>query len=181
MATDVTKLRREDVRPIPAAAVPIIKGVMHVMTRVHVWIYRLTEGRVGKTFAGSPCCLVVMTGHKTGERRTIPLIYIPDGDDVILVASQGGMEKHPGWYWNLKAHPNVEIIAEGRTREMVARQADDAEKARRWSKAVAVYPDFDQYQARTDRDIPLFVCSPRDGDRSGVDAAKARRGGPVGP
>lgn len=160
MATDVTKIRREDVRPIPAKAVPFIKRFMHLMTRAHVWVYRVTQGRVGKTFAGSPCCLVVMTGRKTGERRTIPLIHIPDGDEIILIASQGGMDRHPGWYWNLKADPNIEVIADGRTRKMVARQADDAEKARRWPKAVAVYKDFDQYQARTDRDIPLFVCSP---------------------
>ena len=160
MATDVTKLRREDVRPIPARAVPLIKRFMHVMTRAHVWIYRVTQGRVGKTFAGAPCCLVVMTGRKSGEHRTIPLIHIPDGDEIILIASQGGMDRHPGWYWNLVADPNIEVIAAGCTRTMVARQADDAEKARRWPKAVAVYPDFDQYQARTDRDIPLFVCSP---------------------
>ena len=160
MATDVTKVRREDVRPIPAGIVPILKPVMHAMTRAHVWLYRTSQGHLGKTFAGAVCCLVVMTGRKSGKKREIPLIFIPDGDDVILIASQGGMDKHPTWYWNLVADPNIEVIVAGSTRRMVARLADDAAKAERWPKAVAVYPDFDQYQARTDRDIPLFICSP---------------------
>jgi len=160
MATDVTKLRREDVKPIPQGAVPVLKGIMHVMTRTHVWIYKASQGRIGSNFGGSPCCLVRMTGRKSGKIREIPLIYIPDGEDVILIASQGGMEKNPTWYYNLKADPHIEIIAEGKTRKMIARQANDAEKAERWPKAVAVYADFDQYQARTDRDIPLFICEP---------------------
>ena len=160
MAIDVTKLSRDDVRPIPSGAVPFIKRMMHVATRLHVKLFEVTQGRLGKTFAGAPCCMVRMTGRKSGKPRTIPLIYIPDGDDVILIASQGGMEKNPTWVYNLSANPNVEIIVEGRTRKMVARRADDAEKAKRWPVGVAVYPDFDQYQARTERDIPLFVCSP---------------------
>ncbi|TFH25596.1 MAG: nitroreductase family deazaflavin-dependent oxidoreductase [Myxococcales bacterium] len=160
MATDVTSIRREDVRPIPAKAVSVLKRFMHVMTRVHVWIHTVSKGRIGKTFAGAPCCMVIMTGRKTGKKRSIPLIYIPHGEEVILIASQGGMDIHPVWYRNLLSEPNVEIIAEGRTRKMIARQANDAEKAARWPVALAVYADFDQYQARTDRDIPLMICTP---------------------
>lgn len=160
MAIDVTKIPHGSVKPIPKKAVPALKKVMHVITRAHVWLYRVTQGRLGKTFAGSPCCLVVMRGRKSGQLRTIPLIYIPDGPDVILIGSQGGMDIDPVWVRNLEADPNVEIIAAGKTRKMVARRADDAEKAKRWPKAVAVYKDFDEYQARTKRDIPLFVCSP---------------------
>jgi deazaflavin-dependent oxidoreductase (nitroreductase family) len=160
MATDVTSLRKEDVQPIPAAAVPFLKRAMRVMTRAHVWVYVKSQGRIGQTFAGAPCCMVMMTGCKTGKRRMFPLIYIPNGEEVILIASQGGMDKHPGWYYNLKADPKVEVIAEGKTRRMIARRADDAEKAERWPVAVAIYKDFDQYQARTDRDIPLFICTP---------------------
>ncbi len=160
MATDVTKVKREDVRPIPEQWVPLIKRFMHVMTRAHVALFRMTEGRLGKNFLGRPVCLVEMTGRKTGQRRTIPLMYVPDGDEVILVASQGGMDRHPVWYYNLVADPHVTIIAEGKQRKMIARQADDAEKARRWLAAVKAYPDFDEYQARTNRDIPLLVCTP---------------------
>ena len=160
MATDVTKIRREDVKPIPRGIVPLLKRIMHVMTRAHVWIYRMSQGRVGKTLVGTPCCFLTMTGRKSGLTRTIPLIYIPHEEEVILIASQAGMYKHPTWYWNLKADPNVEVIFEGRTRPMIARHANDAEKAERWPVAVAVYPEFDAYQARTDRDIPLFICTP---------------------
>ena len=160
MATDVTPIRREDVREIPAKAIPLIKKFMHVMTRVHVWLYMTSNGRIAKNFSGSPCCMVVMTGRKTGKKRTIPLIYIPNGEEVILIASQGGMDIHPVWYRNLLADPHVEIIADGKRRKMVVRQADDAEKAERWPIAVAVYKDFNEYQARTDRDIPLMICTP---------------------
>jgi len=160
MATDVTSIRREDVRAIPAKAVPVLKRVMHVMTRAHVWLFNVSKGRLGKTFAGAACCMVEMTGRKTRKRRSIPLIYIPNGDEVILIASQGGMDKHPVWYRNLLADPHVEIVAEGSRRKMVVRQATDAEKAERWPVAVAVYPDFNEYQARTDRDIPLMICTP---------------------
>ena len=161
MATDVTKVKREDVKAIPAKAVPYLKRVMHLITRAHVWLYEKSEGRLGKTFAGAPCCLVRMTGRKSGKSRLIPLIYIPDGDEVIFIASQGGLDKNPDWVYNLKADPNVEVIAAGKTRPMTAHLADDAEKAKRWPVATAVYPDFDEYQARTDRDIPVFVCKPR--------------------
>ena len=160
MAIDVTKVSRDSVKPIPMSVVPFVKKLMHAITRAHVWLYRTSQGRLGKNFAGSPCCLVNMRGRKSGKMRTIPLIYIPDGDDVILIGSQGGMDIDPVWVGNLMADPNVEIIAAGKTRKMIARRADDAEKAKRWPVAVAVYKDFDEYQARTERDIPLFVCSP---------------------
>jgi deazaflavin-dependent oxidoreductase (nitroreductase family) len=160
MANDVSKLRREDVQEIPGWVVPGLKRFMHVMTRAHVWLYRVSQGRLGKNFAGAPCCFVGMTGRKSGLRREIPLIYIPHGDEVILVGSQGGLERDPDWVRNMKANPAVEVMAEGKTRKMLARLANDVEKAERWPTAVAVYPDFDQYQARTERDIPVFICTP---------------------
>lgn len=160
MARDVTSLRKEDVTAIPPAAVPFLKKAMALMTRIHVWAYVTSQGRVGRTFAGAPCCMVVMTGAKSGKKRMIPLIHIPDGEEIILIASQGGMDRNPAWYYNLKANPDIEVIADGTTRKMVARQANDAEKAERWPIALSVYKDFDEYQARTDRDIPLFICSP---------------------
>ncbi len=160
MAIDVTDLKKEDVREIPTTWVPLLKRVMHVITRAHVWLFDASQGRLGKTFAGAPCCMVKMKGRKSGRVVSIPLIHIPDGDDVILIASQGGLEKNPAWYYNMMADPNVVVVADGTTRNMVARKADDAEKAERWPRAVAVYPDFNEYQARTERDIPLFICSP---------------------
>ena len=160
MATDVTQVRREDVRPIPKGIIPYLKPVIRLVSRLHVWLFRRTQGRRGARMQGAPICLVTMTGRKTGKRRTIPLMYIPHGDDVLLIASQAGMDFHPSWYWNIHADPHIEVVAEGRTRQLVAREANDDEKAALWPVAVAVYPDYDDYQARTDRDIPLLICSP---------------------
>lgn len=160
MSTDVTKLKREDVAAIPKGIVPFMKRFMHFMTRTHVWIYKTSQGRIGRNFGGAPCCLITMTGKKTGQKRTIPLIHIPYKDGVVLVASQGGLDFNPVWYGNLVANPEIEVIADGKTRKMTAKLANHAEKAKAWPSAVAVYPDFDQYQARTDRDIPVFICTP---------------------
>jgi deazaflavin-dependent oxidoreductase (nitroreductase family) len=109
---------------------------------------------------GAPICLVTMTGRRTGKKRTIPLIHVPHGNEVILIASQGGMSPSPLWFHNLSANPDITISADGGTRRMRARRVDDAEKAALWPSAVAVYPDFDDYQARTERNIPVFLCSP---------------------
>ena len=160
MANDVSKLNKEDVRPIPQGAVPVIKTVMRWMTRAHVAIFRASKGRIGSTFGGSPCCMVDMIGRKSGLPRTIMLIHIPYQDGVILVASQGGMDRNPAWYGNLVANPEITVTAEGRSVKMRARLANDEEKAAAWPTAVSVYADFDEYQARTDRDIPVFLCSP---------------------
>jgi deazaflavin-dependent oxidoreductase (nitroreductase family) len=154
-------MTQKPVKPIPPQWNGAIRAVMKLFTRLNVAVYRASNGRLMNRFGnGAPICLVSMTGALTGRTRTIPLIYIPHGDDVILVASQGGMSEHPLWYHNLKAHPAIEVTAEGRTRRMIARQASDAEKAAVWPVAVAVYPDFVDYQARTERNIPVFICSP---------------------
>jgi len=152
---------RGDVQPIPESAMKWVKPVMRWMSKANVFVYEATNGKVwGKFPGGAPVCLVTMTGAKSGKTRTIPLIYLPHGEDVILVASQGGMEKHPIWYYNIKANPALEIQDGGRKRKMLARRADDAEKKALWPHIVSIYPDFEDYQARTDRNIPMFVCSP---------------------
>lgn len=153
--------RGTSAKPIDPRLNGIIRGVMKLYTRLNVFVYRASSGRLMNRFPnGSPICLVTMTGNRTGKRRVIPLIFIPHGDDVLLVASQGGMSTHPVWFHNLRAHPEISVTAGGRTRRMRARLASSEEKARLWPAAVAAYPDFTVYQARTARDIPLFVCSP---------------------
>ena len=139
----------------------VARAVMKLYTRLNVFVYRSSSGRLMSRFPdGSPICLVTMTGARTGRRRTVPLIHVPHGDDVLLVASQGGMSTNPSWFHNLVACPEVSITAEGRTRRMRARLAGDAERAALWPSAVAVYPGFARYQKRTSRTIPLFICSP---------------------
>jgi deazaflavin-dependent oxidoreductase (nitroreductase family) len=148
-------------KPIDPRLNGLIRALMKLYTRLNVFVYRTSSGRLMNRFPnGSPICLVTMTGARTGRRRTIPLIYIPHGDEVILVASQGGMSTHPLWFHNIRTNPEVSITAQGRTRRMHAQLADDAGKAAVWPVAVAAYPDFVDYQARTERNIPVFICTP---------------------
>lgn len=163
MSHPVTQLRKEDVDPIPPRIVPMVRAIMKLASRFNVWLYQRTDGRFGGKFVigGAPVCLLTMTGRKTGLRRTTPLIHIPHGEDILLVASQGGLDTHPLWYRNLLANPDVEINAFGNVRQMIARQATPEEKSALWPTIRAVHPDFDEYQARTDRDIPVMICSPR--------------------
>jgi deazaflavin-dependent oxidoreductase (nitroreductase family) len=131
------------------------------MTVANVWAYRLTGGRLGGTFLrGAPICLVTTTGKRSGQLRTVALLYLPDGDDVVLVASKGGMSKSPAWYFNMTTNPACEVQIGSATRRMRARRATDAEKAALWPRLVAMYRDYDDYQARTTRNIPVMILSP---------------------
>ena len=105
--------------------------------------------------------LLTTTGRKSGAPRVAPLIYLRDGERLVLVASKGGMDHHPLWYHNLVANPEVEVQIGAETRPMTARTATPAEKAALWPKVVAVYRDYADYQARTTRDIPAVILSPR--------------------
>jgi len=136
---------------------PFIK----LMSRANAWAYRRTKGRIGGTFVGgAPVALLSTTGRKSGEVRTVPLIYLAEGDAVVFVASKGGMSKHPLWYLNLTANPDVTVEIKDDRREMVARTATADEKAELWPKLVAIYGEYDTYQARTDREIPVVICEP---------------------
>jgi deazaflavin-dependent oxidoreductase (nitroreductase family) len=141
--------------------VPVLnKGLMRLFTRLNVLVYRLSGGRLMNSMQGTPICLVTMTGARTGKRRTIPLMYNPNGEDVILVASLGGAPQNPLWYHNLVAHPDVEIQLGTSRRKMRCRQASGEEKAALWPGIVANFPSYGAYQRRTDRDIPVMICSP---------------------
>lgn len=154
--------RREDVRPIPKKIVPFVRRMTKLFTKLNVAVYKASGGRLMNRFQGQSICLVTMIGAKSGQVREVPLMHVPIDDKKILVASQGGLEMHPAWYYNLKANPEVEILAEGVKRKYRARQVDENEKAELWPSIVAAYADYDEYQARTDRDIPVFVCDPVD-------------------
>jgi len=126
---------------------------------VNRWVFRLSGGRLGSRFLrGAPVGLLTTAGRKSGQQRTTPLIYLEDGDRVVLVASQGGFPKHPLWYLNLAEHPDVEFELPRRPRQRYrARTAGAAEKAGLWPRLCAIYPDYADYQARTDRDIPVVI------------------------
>ena len=100
-------------------------------------------------------------GAKSAVKRTTPLVYVRDGENVVIVASKGGHPRHPAWFHNLRANPDTTIQV-GSTREAVrARVADPPERARLWPKVIEVYPGYEDYQQRTEREIPLVILEPR--------------------
>ena len=132
-----------------------------VAAKANVWAYRATRGRVGGRFDDAPVCILHHRGAKTGQRRETPLVHLPDGDRVILVASMGGMPRNPAWYHNLRANPDIEIERDGRREPMRAREAEGAERDELWQRVLTVWPTYDDYQARTSRRIPVLICEPR--------------------
>lgn len=137
-----------------------LKAFIKPVAALNVWLYRLSGGKIMGTLGGGRVCLVTMTGGKSGKQRVIPLMYCVRGDDVILVASRGGTPTSPAWYHNLMANPEVEIEVGRDKRRYRARQADDAEKAELWPVVTGTYKGFDLYQNRTERNIPVMICSP---------------------
>jgi len=149
-------------RPFTPTEERIGNVVIKVMSALNTAAYRLTGGRLGGRFLrGAPVFLLTTIGRKSGQPRTSPLLYIQDGDDYVTVASKGGMSHHPLWFRNLEANPDVEAQVGSKQFKGRARRATAEEKARLWPKLVAMYPDYDDYQARTTRDIPVVIISPR--------------------
>ena len=126
----------------------------------HVRRYQETNGEVGYLWNGVPTLLLTTTGRRTGLARTIAIIFGRDGDDYLLVASKGGAPNHPDWYLNLMAEPEAEIQVRGERLSVVARTASDAEKPRLWQIMTEIWPNYDVYQTRTERVIPVVVLSP---------------------
>jgi deazaflavin-dependent oxidoreductase (nitroreductase family) len=123
-------------------------------------LMRLSRGRVS-TAAGLPTLMLTTIGAKTGQPRSTPLIYLPDGDRVVLVASRGGDTCHPGWYHNLRANPDATLLIGDRSATYRAREASGAEREQLWRKAVAFYPGYAVYQRRSGgRQIPVLVLTP---------------------
>lgn len=131
--------------------------------REQVELYESSGGTKGTTLreTGMPVVIVTNTGNKTGAIRKTPLMRVKDGDNYILVGSQGGRPKHPVWVYNLRANPGVELRDATEVYQMRVREVDDdPERARLWSLAVEAFPPYAEYQAKTDRKIPVFVAEP---------------------
>jgi deazaflavin-dependent oxidoreductase (nitroreductase family) len=155
-------MTERSVRPFSAREEKIGHVVIKVMSAANIWAYRLSGGRIGGRFKhGAPVMLLTSTGRKSGRPRTAPVLYLRDGEKLVVVASKGGMSRHPLWYRNLEANPEVEVEVGRERRRMVAHRASDDEKSALWPRLVEMYPDFDDYQARTDRNIPVVILSPR--------------------
>ena len=123
----------------------------------HTDRYKETDGDVGHDWQGTQVLLLTTTGRKTGEERELPLIYGTNGDDYLIVASNGGADQPPAWYLNLKADPNVVVQVKGDRFDAQAREASPEEKADLWSTMTAEWPAYDDYQKKTERDIPIIV------------------------
>jgi len=135
--------------------------VIRILSALNVWAFRASKGRLGGRFLrGAPVLLLTATGRKSGAARTTPLLYLRDGERLVVVASKGGFSSHPLWYHNVEANPHVQVELGGERRAMRAQRASEAEKQALWPRLVAMYRDFDDYQARTDRDIPVVILSP---------------------
>jgi F420H(2)-dependent quinone reductase len=131
--------------------------------REQVERYESSGGTDGTTLrdTGLPVIIVTHTGNKTGAVRKTPLMRVKDGDAYILVGSQGGAPTHPVWVYNLRVNPSVELRDHTEVQKMRVREVEDeAERARLWDIAVAAYPPYADYQARTTRQIPVFVAEP---------------------
>jgi len=123
----------------------------------HVRRYRETNGEVGHIWNGVQTLLLTTTGRRSGEQRTTPLIYGQDGAAYVVVASKGGFPRHPAWYLNLVADPAVEVQVAADRFAARARTASAEERARLWPLMASIWPAYDDYRAKTDREIPVVL------------------------
>ena len=135
--------------------------LIRVFSKLNASVYRASGGRLMGQMGASEICVVRMQGARSGTWRDVPLMYVPNGNGIVLVASLGGAPKNPVWYHNLVAHPDIEVLVKDQTRKLRARLASPAEKSAVWPRCVAAYPPYADYQKKTTRDIPVFICDPR--------------------
>jgi deazaflavin-dependent oxidoreductase (nitroreductase family) len=136
--------------------------MVRALNKTHSSVYRRSDGRVWGTMFGGPVLLLNTTGRKSGQRRTNPLLYVRDGDDFVLIASNGGAPRHPAWYLNLRANPDATVEVGDLRVRVRAEVVDGEEKAHLWQKMVDMYSSYDDYQKKTNREIPLLVLHPSD-------------------
>jgi deazaflavin-dependent oxidoreductase (nitroreductase family) len=148
---------------------PLTKKIIKASSRAHVRVFRLTNGRVGSKWRvgaarRKPVATLLLdhVGRKSGRTFTTPLIYLQDGANIVVVASQGGLPKNPQWFNNLVAHPDTSVDLKGeRGRPVRARVADPAERAALWPRLLDLYADYAKYDAWTEREIPVVILEPR--------------------
>jgi deazaflavin-dependent oxidoreductase (nitroreductase family) len=139
---------------------------LNVANKLDPHLMRASRGLL-KVPSGTPTVLLSHTGAKSGKERTTPLVYFTDNGNVVLIASQTGKPKHPSWFHNLKANPEMQLWSGGRGGTYRAREAEGEERERLWKLATQLYPGYDDYQRRADvagRRIPVVVCEPPDSD-----------------
>lgn len=133
---------------------------LSLLGEAHVRVYRESNGERGYFWNGVPTLLLTTTGRKSGAPRTIPIIYTPYGEGFVIIASKGGAPTHPQWYLNLLANPHAEVQVKARTLRVRARTAESPEREQLWTQATKTWPNYDVYQTRTTRRIPVVVLEP---------------------
>lgn len=129
--------------------------------RLLVWLYRRSGGRIGGTMLGAPVLLLTTTGRRSGRPWTTPLIYQPDGDRFVIVASNGGADRNPGWWRNLRSQPDVTVQIGREVHPVKATTVTGTERDRLWELMVQVFKQYDTYQSRTTRQIPVVLLERR--------------------
>ena len=137
------------------------RAVTKPLSRATAWLYRRSGGRIGgRWIGGEPVMLLTTVGRKSGAPRTVPVLYLRDGENVIIVATGVGGSRHPVWYLNLEANPGANIEIGPEEKEMRARRATEEERRVLWPRFVEMYRGFEGYQLRTEREIPVIILSP---------------------
>lgn len=137
-----------------------MKIFIRMFLAIHVFIYRLTGGKIMGAFGPNPILLLDTMGRKSGKLRTTPLMYTRNGDNYIIAASNGGADSHPAWYHNLKGNPKTTIQVKGDKINVTAQEAPPKERNRLWPLFTAKAPQFKEYEQKTKRQIPMFILRP---------------------
>jgi deazaflavin-dependent oxidoreductase (nitroreductase family) len=137
-----------------------IVAAQRAATKLHTFVYRATNGWLGGRIVGAPVLLLTTTGRRSGAERTVPLLYLEDGENLVVVASNGGTAGHPAWRSNLRANPEATVEIRGRKLRVRAEEAATEEKERLWPRLVAMYGPYESYRGRTDRGIPVIILRP---------------------
>ncbi|HEX5851677.1 MAG TPA: nitroreductase family deazaflavin-dependent oxidoreductase [Solirubrobacteraceae bacterium] len=136
-------------------------GMLRAIGKLNVPVYRLTRGRVMGNVGRAPVLLLTSIGRRSGQPRTAPVVFLADGERVVVIGSNAGNTRAPAWSHNLKANPDCEVQIRGERRDVRARLAEGEERAELWRKMNEQYAGFDDYEERTSRDIGVFVLEPR--------------------
>jgi F420H(2)-dependent quinone reductase len=135
-------------------------AMIRMIAGTHEFWYRLSGGIIGGRVGGLPILLLTTTGRKSGKKRTMPLVYLPDGENMIVIASNGGADQHPAWWLNLRSNPKAEVQVGRDTKTVVAEKATGEERDRLWRQVVELYHGYDEYSRMTEREIPVVTLRP---------------------
>jgi len=130
------------------------------LSTLHRVLYRTTRGFVGRRLVDNDMCLLTTTGRRTGKHHTVPLLYLRDGDRLVVIASWGGRDRHPEWYLNLLANPTASVQVLGERWDVVAETADAPDRTVWWPRVLEAYDGYAVYESRTDREIPVVFLNP---------------------